>query len=296
MRARWSLAAAVAVPLAGCGGAPQSQFPTVRDAIQRMRATTECSRAVSGEARIVYYGDQGRVRGKVLFMAARPESLRFDVQSPLGGTLISSLTSNGRDFALNDVGNKVFWHGPANTCNVQRFTRVPVPPHALAPMMIGEAPVLVHQPADATIEWSSGFFGGGNYVISIASKHGAKQEIRLVPHPNDFDKPWQQQRVRVIGVKVTQQGYELYEAELGDHGRAPMSTPRVDPEGISPDVPPSGPECRAEVPRSLYLNAPGSDQELQLRYTEVKHNPPLIESAFRLDVPGGVAVRYSSCE
>ena len=178
--------------LFGCSrSAPPSQFPTADHALERMRATYACSRGVQGEAKIDYFGDQGRVRGDVLYRSALPQNLRFDVYSPFGATL-STLTSDGERFALFDLKQKILVRGPANTCNVSRFTRVPVPPHALAQLLRGEAPVLVHEAKAAKIAWE------GQYVIRIHSKHQAHQEIHLEPLDEDWQRPWQQQRLRVL--------------------------------------------------------------------------------------------------
>jgi hypothetical protein len=240
-----------------------------------MHATYACSRGVQGEAKLDYFGDRGRVRGNVLYMTMLPQDLRFDVFSPFGVTL-STLTADGRDFALYDLKEKLFLRGPANACNVARFTQVPVPPFALSQLLRGEAPVLAHEPAGANIAWD-----GGEYVVRIKSRHSATQEIHLEPHPADFELPWAKQRVRVLEVHVAQHEMDLYRAYLADHESAQTSPPRKDPEGLDPTLPPSGPPCSAEVPRRLRLVTPDTDQELVLRNKEV--------------APRGVSVRRSAC-
>ena len=254
-----------------------------------MHASHTCSRGIEGEAKLDYFGEGARVRANVLYTAALPSKLRFDVYSPFGVTL-STLTTDGRDFALFDLREKVFLRGPATTCNVSRFTRVPVPPHALAQLLRGEAPVLVHTPADAKLSWES-----GRYVVRIASKHRARQEIELEPSPDTWDLPWSRQRVRVLEVRVEQQGYELYEALLDEHRTAKTAAPRADPDGILPTIPPSGPHCLTEVPMRLRLRVPESDQVLTVVNQEVALNPPLVGEPFVQPVPRGVSLRYSSC-
>jgi hypothetical protein len=269
--------------------APPSRFPTAEDAIARMRATYACSRGVQGESKVDYFGEQGRVRGSALFVTSRPERLRIDVFSPFGVTL-STLTSDGRDFSLLDLNGKQFFHGPASECNVARFLRVPVPPYALVAMLAGEAPVLVHAPTEASIAWES-----GAYVVSVKSRHGASEAIRLEPVPDDWDRPWSEQRMRVREVRVVQQGIELYRAELEGFAVAHTAKPRVDPDGVDPDVPPSGPVCDAEVPRRIHIVSEASAQDVLLTHQEIVHNPPIDPSAFRQAPPGGVTVRASMC-
>lgn len=268
---------------------PPSQFPDAEAALGRMRATYACSRGIQGDAKIDYFGEEGRARGNVLYLAMLPEQLRFDVFSPFGITL-STLTSDGERFGLFDLKNKRFLQGPANACNVSQFTRVPVPPFALVQLLRGEAPVLVHQPGAARLDWD-----GGEYVIDISSQHQASQQIRLTPRPADWDLPWQQQRVRVHAVRVEQQGIPLYQAELEDHHPVQTAKPRVDPDGLSPSIPPSGPSCQAEVPGRLRIEVPGSEQDVIFVNRELAHNPPLGADAFRQAIPDGVSVRHSPC-
>ena len=151
----------------GCGRPPPpSQFPTADAALGRMHASYSCSRGVQGEAKLDLFNKQGRVRGNVLVPGDAARKPPLHVYSPFGVTL-STLTSDGQNFSLFDLQNKQFLYGPANTCNVERFTQVPVPPFALVELLRGEAPVLVHQPSQATIAWD------GEYVIRIQSRHQA---------------------------------------------------------------------------------------------------------------------------
>lgn len=287
-RAVWLIGVAGAV--FGCSRPPPvSQFPSPRAAIDRMRATHACSRGLEGEAKVDYFGKGGRVRGNALFKVARPERVRLDVFSPFGATL-STLTVNGERFSLLDFKSELFFHGPPSECNVLRFLHVPVPPQALVRLLSGEAPVLVHQPGAATIRWT-----GGRYRIDIASKHDARQRIALEPNPDDWALPWQRQRVRVREIEVEQKGVTLYRAKLDEHAPARMAEAWVDPVGLEPDVPPSGPECHAEVPRRLRFVVPTSDQDVVFLLKDVMHNPPLVPGSFRQRAPEGVEVRYAPC-
>jgi len=282
---------ALLAPLAvGCAAPPPaSQFPNAEAALDRMRATVSCSRGLKSEAKIDYFGDAGRIRGSLLYVVSVPDKLRLDVVSPFGAT-VSTVTSDGRDFALFDLRQKQFLRGPANACNLGRFTHVPVPPAALVQLLRGEAPVLVHQPASATIAWE-----GGEYVVRIASTRAATEEIHLVPLSADYALPYGSQRVRVTEVRVVQEGVELYRAELVGHHPAKMSAPRVDPDGLDPPVPPSGPNCEAEVPGRLRLQVPDGNQDVILENIDVSQNPPLAMNLFRQTPPGGVSVSYSAC-
>lgn len=283
--------AALAALLAlGCGGPPPaSQFPNAQAALDRMRATTSCSRALTSDAKIDYFGEAGRIRGSLLYVVAVPDKLRLDVVSPFGAT-VSTVTSDGKQFSLFDLRQKQFLRGPANACNLGRFTHVPVPPAALVQLLRGEAPVLVHDPKAATIAWES-----GQYVVRIQSTRDASEEIHLQPVSQDFARPYAEQRVRVTEVRVLQQGTELYRAQLVGHRPAKMSGPRVDPDGLDPPQPPSGPSCQSEVPGRLRLQVPDGNQDVILENVDVSHNPPLDAHVFEQQAPGGVDLRDSPC-
>ncbi len=282
----------------GCGRAPESRFPTGDDALERMHETYACSRGIRGEAGVDYFGKEGRVRGNLLYIAVLPEQLRMDVYSPFG-VIISTLTSDGKDFALYDLPNATYLQGPATACNVARFTQVPVPPFALVQLFRGESPVLVHEPEAVSLAWKRRL-GGSFYQLEIQSRHGATQEIRLVPHPDDFDKPWSEQRVQVQSVVVRQQGTTLYSAELRGHRPGRTADPFEDPDGIDPDIQPSGPPCSAPIPDRLRLYVPNTKQELIFDNRpvgdEVVHNPPLRGNDFQQPIPDGVRVVYADCQ
>jgi hypothetical protein len=265
-------------------------FPDAEAALSRMRESQACSIGVQGEGKIDYYGPSGRVRGSVLYLATEPDRVRLDVVSPFGATL-STLTSDGERFGLYELGKRSMTVGAANACNLERFTRVPLPPHAFVDLLRGESPVLVHEPAAAAIEWED-----GSYVIRIQSRHRAEQEIRMVPPEADYGLPWSKQRVRVLETRVRQAGVELYRVELGGYRRVKTGESRVDPEGLEPAIPPSGPACEAELPRTFRFLVESAGHDLALAMSESSHNPPLVPGVFTQPTPPGVRVQRSPCD
>jgi hypothetical protein len=280
--------------VAACGSTPKSRFPDADAALKSMRAGLACSRGIGGEAKIDYMDDRGRVRASMAILASLPDRTRLDAFSPFGVS-VSTLTTDGGQFAYYDLEHRLFLEGPSSACNIARFTQVPMPAFALVQLLRGEAPVLKHSPGAAKIDWSGGFFGGGHYTIEIQGNNEAVENIELLPHPDDFARPWQQQRLRVTRVALKQQGIPLYEALLDDHRVAQTAPPREDPDGLDPPVPPSGPACQAEIPRSLRLIIPETERDLVVRFETLHHNPPLIAGAFRQVRPDGVTLRYATC-
>jgi hypothetical protein len=279
---------------AGCRSVapPPSQFPSAAAALSRMKATYACERGVKGEARIDHFSNRGRVRGKVLLFAIRPDRLRFDVVSPPPfNSVISTLTADAGRFSLSDVREGRFYEGPASACNIARLTEVPLEAHALVALLGGQAPLLVHRDADLQIGWS----GGGYYAVRIPSTRGALEELRLAPSPADFDKPWASQRLRVLDVRVLQQGIELYHASLDDHAAASTAPPLVDSDGLEPTIAPSGPPCTVDVPRKIHIEVGEGDQDMLFRYDDVKLNPPLPSGVFTQSATPGTEPLYVDC-
>ena len=181
--------------------------------------------------------------------------------------------------------------GPANTCNVARFTQVPVPPFALAQLLRGEAPVLVHEASGVDHRV-------GGWRVRRAHQQQALCDRGDPPraHPERLESPVERaDAFEFCRFASRSSDMDLYRAFLADHEAASTAKPIKDPDGLDPTIPPSGPECRAEIPRRLRLETPDTDQELVLRNKEVNHNPPLLPGVFRQDPPRGVSLREARC-
>jgi hypothetical protein len=287
------LVALLAVSSMACGtAAPRSVVPDARAALDRLHATQDCGSGIQATAKIDSFGSQGRVRGDLLLFAVWPSRLRMDVIGPMNVGMAATLASDGKSFSLADLREKRFFFGPAKACNIGRLTTVPMPGHVLVSLLRGEAPILRHEASAATIAWSS----GGYYVVKIPSTRDAQEEIHLAPHPSDFGLPWQKQRMRLVDVEVRQEGYVLYHAALDDHRPAAMAKPRVDPDGIDPPVPVSGPVCQAELPRKIEVEVPGKSADVQFRYEDVSWNPPLVDGLFEQPPPAGLRIERVDCD
>jgi hypothetical protein len=255
-----------------------------------MHATFACANAVQASAKIDHFGEEGRVRGDLLLFAARPARLRMDVVSPFGVAL-ATLTSDGARFGFADLRGKTFFTGPAAACNIARLTTVPVPGHVMVGLLRGEAPVLKHEAAGTTIAWDM----HGWWTLTVAGTRDAHEEIHLAPRPDDWGRPWDQQRMRVLDVRVVQQGYVLYHAELSDHASEPTAGPRLDPDNLGTPTPPSGPPCDAEVPRRIHVEVPVPEADVRFVYQQLSWNPPLVEGTFDQPVPAGMRVEPVTC-
>lgn len=290
LRAVAAMTAGLTLMVVGCCRTPPpSRFPTARDALTRMKRTYECANGVQGEGKIDHFSPKGRVRGDIYIFAVNPARVRIDVASPFG-QMLYTLTSNGHTFRMLDVKGKQFLHGPADACNLARLTQVPVPGHVLVSLLRGEAPLLVHRPSDAVIDWDC-----DAYRVQINSKNDATQELRLDVVDEDFEKPWQEQRLRLLSMTVWQKDTVLYTADLRNHELTHTAPPREDPDGLDDPIPPSGGPCDVEVPQSIRIQVPHSDDDVVFQYKKVKFNPPIPDGAFSQPVPGGVRKRLVRC-
>lgn len=294
MRALWGLAW-FALSCAGCGGPPASRFPDAEAALSRMRATYACSRGLVGDAKIDFMDSRGRVRGNISILASLPDRTRLDAFSPFGVSL-STLTTDQGNFAYFDLKQRRFLEGPASPCNIARFTQVPMPAFALVQLLRGEAPVLKHAAGQSELAWNSGWLARGSYRVRVRGQYESEQDIDLVPHPDDFARPWQDQRVRVLRIALAQQGIPLYRVQFEGHGTAMTAKTRQDPDGIDPDIPPSGPACSAEIPRRIRIVMPEDERDLVIHFDRVEHNPPLVSGAFRQVRPDGAAHAWAECQ
>lgn len=285
--------AALTALLTGCPSVqpPRSQFPSAEDALTRMKDTYACVNGVQGTAKIDHFSPRGRIRGDIYILAVNPARVRFDVVSPFGATLYT-LTSDGDRFQMLDMKEKQFLHGPATACNLARLTQVPIPGHALVSLLRGEAPVLLHAPPNATLAWDD----AGFYRVQVTSTRDASQEIHLEVRPEDIDKPWSEQRLRVTDVRVSQRGTDLYHAELKNHEPIRTAAPREDPDGLDAPIPPIGGACQAEIPKSIRMRVPNTEDDVIFQYKDARWNPPIIQGAFTQPVPGGVIRRYVDCK
>jgi hypothetical protein len=291
----------IVVSCAGCGGAapPPSQFPTADDALGRMHACYDCALGVRASVKVDNLSPEGRIKGSVEFTAVVPDKISFS--AAIAEVTVLRLTSDGTDFKLFDYKKHEFLYGPAKPCNIARLTEVPIPGASLVDLLRGEAPVLAHD--SASITWDS----GGYYVLHIPSKHDAEEEIHLEVHPDDLQKPWKEQRVRVKYVRVAQKGIDLYDIDLDDFRPEHTAPTFVDTAGIDPDTPPIGPSCDAELPHAIRMKVPHTREDVKFTYKETitgkgppippMWNPPLLDQGtFTQPVPGGVRVVAADCD
>lgn len=288
--------ASLSFTLSGCGlfsvAPPASQVPTGDQALARIAEVQACGHGVRAKATIDHFGKEGRIRGDLMLYGVAPDLLRMDAVSPFGANL-ATLASDGKNFSLYDIRDKRFLYGPALPCNIARLTQVPLPGHVLIGLLRGLPPELVHTKGSATIAWSS----SGYYVVTLVGSRQAREELTIGVHPDDFGKPWNAQRLRLLSARVDQNDGTLFRAELDDHKAAPMAKAWEDPDGLpGENIAPSGPVCEAELPRNIHLEVPPAKSDVLFRYDEVVWNPPLPPGTFTQPNPPGLPPVFVKCD
>lgn len=295
--------ALLALSLVACRSVspPASQIPDAKSAVARLDATYENVTGVSGSAKIDYLGEKGRVRGDISVLASGPARLRFAITADVVGAA-GEIATDGLRFEADDKGNGRYVVGPAKPCNIARITQVPLPLVELVPMLYGMRPHLDGPIKCDSISWN----GDGYYTVMLSTQSASSpggalaHELHVAPYESDWNKPWQQQRMRLMGVNAWAgaggDGALVYRVTMKDHTLTHTAKPLVDDAGIDPDVPPSGPNVDIEMPRTIHVEVPSKKSDVVFKYTDAAVNPPLLPTSFNLVLKPGVPVDESQCD
>jgi hypothetical protein len=278
---------ATAVWLAGCHRnvlPPPSRPPSALAAITRARS---CGVAARVEAKFDQWGERGRLRGDLLFFVESPDHVRFD--ATVLGSVVSTMTSDGSSFALWDVKANRFLTGAPSACTMAQLISVPLPPGVLVSLLLGQA-VVPPSARAASLRWS----GEGYYVATFDTAYGT-ETIALAPRPQDFAKPREEHRMRLVSIAMANGTSVLYSADFDDYDAGEVAVALHDPDGIDADVMPSGPACDADVPHKVHIAMPGSKADIRVRYSRFVWNPPLPAESFRQPAPAGIKPESVQC-
>ena len=280
----------------GCGSTkpPPSVFPDARSAVGRLDATYKDVTGISGSAKIDYLGEKGRVRGDVSVLASGPSRLRFAITADVVGAA-GEVASDGLRFQADDKAHGRYIIGAAKPCNIARITQVPLPLEELVPMLWGMRPHLEGPIKCDSVRWDEGHY---TVMMSRATTGAPSHELHVTPYPADWEKPWAEQRLRLLGVTAwSPDASVVYRVTMKDHAATSTAKPISDPDGLSADIAPSGPVVSdVELPRTIRVEVPSKKSDVIFKYSETFVNPPLIDGAFSLILKEGVPVDESRCE
>ena len=256
------VAVLLAASFAGCPKPAARPYPapSADELLSALRARAEHLKTLRATAKIDYMENGGnRAKVRVNMLLARGGKLRFEADSPLGGS-IATLTSDGTQFSLLDIRANRFLTGPAKACNVARLMRIVMPPDDIVAILMGGAPL---GGTVKGVSWDPN--NGGREVLTLAQPDGGDVVIKL----DAKDKRWDVMRVERHGAD----GKLLWRAtndDWKDHGDVRL-----------PDT-----EDIEEPPH-------GADAEIKLR--SVEPNRVIKDELFRLPPPDGVTPEPADC-
>jgi outer membrane lipoprotein-sorting protein len=229
--------------------------PSAEQLLASLRERAEKVRSLRATAKIDDMAKGGqRVRVKVALLVARGGKLRFEADSPLGGSL-ATLTSDGTQFSLLDVRANRFLTGPAKACNVARLIRLNISPEDVGAVLMGSAPL----PPDARIK-SAGWDAdhGGREVLTLALSDGGEEIIQM----DALNKTWDVRRAErrdsagKVLWRVTNDGFKDRDGGVRSPETSDVEEP---PHGADAEIKFRNVEVNVELPDELFRLPPPSN-------------------------------------
>ncbi len=260
---------------------PKSEFPSGALLLERLEATNACLTTLevrSGRTNI--FADQRNPVGTMLIVGL-PSSLRLDVPDPVSGTIGRTVTIDGRTFAYTNISAAIFVTGHSDGCTGGPYIKLSLPPTMISRILMGRSPSASTQ-RRLLLRWDN-----DHYVLTSITGDDESEELDVVPRAEDWDKPWQMQRLRLRRVTVIRKHAKVFEVAYAAFRPVPMGSPNPLPPGSLPPVLPplpSGPQCKdAESPTILRIIAGHAD--IVFEYDEFVGNPYLDNGIYRQDPP-----------
>ena len=273
--ALWVLASVTS----SCGGKPCPTFPHTdpQVALQYHRSMRSHAYVLRGEAKVDQRGADGRIRGTVMMFIERPDHVRFDAMTQFGPAAI--LTSDGSQFALNDLRERRYLHGPTCRQNIARLLGIYMSGTEVARFLLGDTPLI-----DAT-ERAIVCSGDGTYVVTLRDRGQQRQEIELDVRDVDRSAPPEQQRLRLLRSELfTPEGRTVWRATFDDY--------RVIPDPDSDEDPPMG----VAMPFKIRFEHPDEDADTVLRFESVAINVAIPDGAFQQAPRPGLPPELVVCD
>lgn len=265
--------AALALMAQACGGlpCPTIEHTDARVALRYHESMRQPLTAIRAEARVDQRGNDGRVRGTVLMFVQTPDHVRFDAMTQFGPAAI--LTSDGLDFALTDLRDNRYLHGPACPSNIARLLGIPLSAHDTTAFLLGRTPVIEADDSSITC------IGDATYQIVMRGSDGRRQEIELQVREADLNAPLLEQRLRLLRS-------ELFDARGHTVWRATYDDYRVVPVG----------EMGVAVPFWVRIEQPRQGSDTLVRFEEITVNPEIPNEVFTQSPRPGIKQEHVICD
>lgn len=207
-------------------------------------------KSISGGAKVDAFTREGRARVREVVVAERSGRLRFETLSPFEQPL-STLTSDGKNFALYELEKKRFYRGRATPMNISRLLPIRMRGEELAQLLLGEPPLVAAQPSALEVDRCE-----SHYKLTFENKAlGARQEVVI-----DATRP--------VPLKSTvwADGRVAYRLTFEDHKLV---------DGVL-------------IPHKIRYVSPDDKVDILVLYTDVTVNETFENDLFRLELPKGI--------
>jgi hypothetical protein len=263
--------------LAGCAGAacPRDTFSTAPLLLRSFVSMRSPAHALRAEARVDRRDETGRIRGTVLMLVRRPDSVRFDAMTQFGPAAV--LTSDGTEFALTDLRENRYFVGPSCAENIERLLGLPLDGPDVARFLFGETPLL-----DATDEQV--ICDGGHYLVTRRADDGRVQNLSFDVRPADVEAPTTEQRLRL-------RSSEVHEADGSLAWRVRFDDHRVIEDPLDTETPRRG----VAMPFAIHFELPSHDIDTLVRFNSIDLNPEIPDDAFHQEPRDGLSVEPVEC-
>lgn len=172
---------------------------------ERMQTAGTSFPAYSCEARITYFGKEGRAKGSASLLAAKPSSLRYDLHGPHGGTILA-FAMDGERLTMMDFKENRFVEGPATPETIDNLIQ-------FAPLHLSAAHWVEMLFGQVTIDPQAQLSAEKDVWVARWSDDGIAREVSIDPETS-----------RVKRMRALQGSDVMSEVEVRDHDASGLPT------------------------------------------------------------------------
>lgn len=132
------------------GGRPYPE-PSVADIVARLAKAHDATSSFRADATMDFWIGNKRAKGEVLVMSKAGAFVRFAALSPAGGSTMSEMACDGKDFVFVDYQGNCYRTGPCNGSSIAQFFNIELEPDDFLHLAVGTPPVLPG--ATGTVTW-----------------------------------------------------------------------------------------------------------------------------------------------
>lgn len=229
-------------------------MPEAAAVIRAGDAARGALRTLSASAKVDAFTKERRVRVREVLVVDDRGRLRLETLSPFEQPL-STLVSDGKAFALYDLGKKEFFYGPATPENVSRLLPIRMRGDQIARLLMKIPTVIAHDQVSLKVDLCR-----TQYRLTYTNTAAHAEQLVVLDG----------ERFVPVRTRLTLAGNVVYEVDFERHE----------------------PIAGHPLPRKIRYRAPRDKVDIVLLYgDDVAANETFEEDVFRLEPPRGAAVK-----